>query len=205
VTTGQTDYFYFCRPFAQVRVPARAESILNWQDYELFRFDTATGTWNWQTAAAPTTQDDEEHLLSSGKMKPEQARYRLTDAGTGKPIQVHGASIQWNEFRQKFVMIALQKGGENSPSWLGEIWYAESEQITGPWGPAVKVASHPGQTYYNPLHLAFFDREAGRIIYFEGTYTREFSGTLLGTPRYDYNQLMYRLDLSDERLAPARR
>jgi hypothetical protein len=204
VSTEQADHFYFCRPFAQVRVPARAASILNWQEYEMFRFDAETGSWIWQTAAAPTTQLDEEHLLNSGKMTPEQARYRLTDAGTGKPVQVHGASIQWNEFRQKFVMIALQKGDEKSPSWLGEIWYAESEQITGPWGPAVKVASHPGQTYYNPLHLAFFDREAGRIIYFEGTYTREFSGTPVGTPRYDYNQLMYRLDLGDARLAPAR-
>ena len=42
------------------------------------------------------------------------------------------------------------------------------------------------------------------MIYFEGTYTREFSGNPVATPRYDYNQLMYRLDLADPRLERAR-
>jgi hypothetical protein len=45
------------------------------------------------------------------------------------------------------------------------------------------------------------DKENGRIIYFEGTYTTTFSGNPNPTPRYDYNQVMYRLDLSDRRLA----
>ena len=46
-----------------------------------------------------------------------------------------------------------------------------------------------------------FDQEGGRIIYFEGTYTNSFSGNPFKTPRYDYNQMMYRLDLADPRLA----
>ena len=41
------------------------------------------------------------------------------------------------------------------------------------------------------------------MIYFEGTYTHTFSGNEHRTPRYDYNQIMYRLDLADERLKPA--
>src|SRR5262249_10991329 len=36
---------------------------------------------------------------------------------------------------------------------------------------------------------------------FEGTYSHTFSGNQNPTPRYDYNQLMYRLDLADPRLA----
>ncbi len=36
---------------------------------------------------------------------------------------------------------------------------------------------------------------------FEGTYTATFSGNKDPTPRYDYNQVMYQLDLSDQRLA----
>ncbi len=36
---------------------------------------------------------------------------------------------------------------------------------------------------------------------FEGAYTATFSGNKDPTPRYDYNQVMYQLDLSDERLA----
>ena len=42
---------------------------------------------------------------------------------------------------------------------------------------------------------------AGRVIYFEGTYVNTFSGNPEKTPRYDYNQIMYKLDLADERLA----
>ena len=47
---------------------------------------------------------------------------------------------------------------------------------------------------------AFFDQEGGRYVYFEGTYTNMFSGNPCQTPRYEYNQIMYRLDLADERL-----
>ena len=45
--------------------------------------------------------------------------------------------------------------------------------------------------------------EGGRIVYFEGTYTAEFSGNPVKTPRYDYNQLLYRLDLSHPALKAA--
>ena len=37
----------------------------------------------------------------------------------------------------------------------------------------------------------------------EGTYTNTFSGNPCQTPRYEYNQIMYRVDLSDERLKEA--
>ena len=84
------------------------------------------------------------------------------------------------------------------------MWYAESTAPDGPWGKAVKVASHPRYSYYNPIHHGFLNKEGGKVIYFEGTYTLEFSGNPIAPARYDYNQLMYRLDLSDERLAPAR-
>jgi len=46
--------------------------------------------------------------------------------------------------------------------------------------------------------------ESGRYIYFEGTYSSTFEGKVEPTPRYDYNQMMYRMDLADERLAAAR-
>jgi hypothetical protein len=66
----------------------------------------------------------------------------------------------------------------------------------------VKVASHEKYSFYNPKQHPMFDQDGGRRIYFEGTYTHTFSsGPETATPRYDYNQLMYRLDLSDPRLA----
>jgi len=40
------------------------------------------------------------------------------------------------------------------------------------------------------------------VLFFEGTYTHTFSGSAENaTPRYDYNQVMYRLNLDDSRLA----
>jgi hypothetical protein len=80
------------------------------------------------------------------------------------------------------------------------MWYSESDSIVGPWTKAVKIAGHPGYSFYNPVHHTFFDRDGGRIIYFEGTYTVQFSGNSLATPHYDYNQILYRLDLADPRL-----
>jgi hypothetical protein len=85
-------------------------------------------------------------------------------------------------------------------SHLGEIWYAEADLPEGPWLYARKILTHDRYTFYNPAYHNFFDEDKGRIIYFEGTYTDSFSGAAFPTPRYNYNQIMYRLDLSDPRL-----
>ena len=47
----------------------------------------------------------------------------------------------------------------------------------------------------------FFEQEGGRLLYFEGTYCTTFSRRDDDdpTPRYDYNQVMYRLDLESVR------
>jgi hypothetical protein len=60
--------------------------------------------------------------------------------------------------------------------------------------------THGQYNFYNPTQHPFFDQEGGRVIYFEGTYSDFFSGAHAQTPRYDYNQLMYRLALDDPRL-----
>ena len=44
-----------------------------------------------------------------------------------------------------------------------------------------------------------FNKESGRIIYFEGTYTNTFTDHV-PTPRYNYNQVMYKLDLANPEL-----
>ena len=67
------------------------------------------------------------------------------------------------------------------------------------------MLTHDRQTFYNVVQHPFLDRGGGRLVHFEGTYTRDFSGNPHRTPRYDYNQMLYRLDLGDERLAAARR
>ena len=136
-------------------------------------------------------------------MKPGDARYAFLDAG-GRPVQIHGGSIAYNAFRKKWILIGVQQDPKATPSLLGEVWYAEADAPTGPWPSAVKVATHPRYSFYNPRHHPFLDEDGGRVVYFEGTYTRTFSGNPTPTPRYEYNQLMYRLDLSDERLKARR-
>jgi len=69
-----------------------------------------------------------------------------------------------------------------------------------PWVYARRVVCTTITTFYNPTQHPFFDQDGGRRIYFEGTYTASFSGAKEKTPRYDYNQIMYRLALDDSRL-----
>ena len=70
----------------------------------------------------------------------------------------------------------------------------------GPWRFARKIVSHRNYSFYNPFHHVFFDQRGGRTLFFEGTYTAAFAESAVPTPRYDYNQIMHRLDLEDPRL-----
>jgi hypothetical protein len=124
----------------------------------------------------------------------------LTSA-SGEKITIASGSIAWQPVRKKWVTVFEQKYGK--PSLLGEIWYAEADTPTGPWGRAVKIVSHNQYTFYNPLlHPELAPADANFIL-FEGTYTAEFSNGASPTPRYNYNQILYRLDLDDPALKPA--
>ncbi|MDQ2688202.1 MAG: hypothetical protein M3Y28_10080, partial [Armatimonadota bacterium] len=127
-----------------------------------------------------------------------EAPWPLQDADTGTVVQTHGGSVFWNAYRKRWVMIAGQQGG--ATSLLGELWYAEADTPEGPWVYARKVVTHDKYTFYNPTQHPFFDGDGGRLICFEGTYTDTFSGAPVPTPRYNYNQIMYRLSLDDARL-----
>lgn len=195
------DWFYFCDPFPTTRVAARLQSVLDAEAYEALAFDTTSRSWRWQKEAGPVTQESELEMIRDGLLPREQARLQLCDS-SGKNIFAHGGTTQWNAHRQRWVTVFLQKGGRES--LIGEVWYAESRELDGPRGPAVKIASHPKYSFYNVAQHPFFDQEGGRVIYFEGTYTRTFAGNPQPTPRYEYNQLLYRLDLEHPDLNVAR-
>ena len=82
-------------------------------------------------------------------------------------------------------------------SYLGEIWYAEADSPLGPWGPAIQVASHPNYSFYNPLLHPELTPPESPVLLFEGTYTEKFANRPTPTPRHDYNQVLYRLDLDE--------
>jgi hypothetical protein len=127
----------------------------------------------------------------------------LREAGNGKVVKPHSGSIAWNSFRKRWVTVFVESFGK--PSVFGELWYAEADKPTGPWGPAVKVLTHANYTFYNPRLHPEFTAADSPILLFEGTYTAEFSDHAHPTPRYNYNQMLYRLDLDDPALAPAQK
>ena len=198
----ERDYFYFTAPFCTTRVPATYEDVMIPSSYEALAWSAEAGRHVWQSTAPPITQDKERQLIGEQKLAAEKALLHVADASTGQPVELHGGSVHWNAHRGRWIMIAVQENGVESH--LGEVWYAEASEIEGPWRKAVKIASHPRYSFYNPSQRPFLDQEKGRVIYFEGTYTQTFSGNTAPVPRYEYNQLLYRLDLDDPRLAPAR-
>jgi len=122
-------------------------------------------------------------------------------SSNGETVKPHSGSIAWHPWRKKWVTVFMQTFGK--PSAFGELWYAEADVPTGPWDTAVKVLSHDNYTFYNPrLHIEFTS-EGSPHLFFEGTYTMQFANKPTPTPRYDYNQMLYRLDLSDPALKPA--
>ncbi|RYD26734.1 MAG: hypothetical protein EOP86_25510 [Verrucomicrobiaceae bacterium] len=126
----------------------------------------------------------------------------LKNAGGGSPVKVHRGGMTWSPWRKRWVTVFTQDMG--SPSAYGEIWYAEAPSPLGPWGTAVKILTHEDYTFYNPVLHPEFTPEGSPLLYFEGTYTRTFSGNPQPTPRYEYNQVLYRLDLEVDGLAAAR-
>ena len=119
----------------------------------------------------------------------------------GKPVVPHTGSIAYNEYRKRWVTVFMQSYGK--PSVFGELWYAEANSPTGPWGPAIKILSHNNYTFYNPRLHPELTAGDSPVLLFEGTYTQQFADHPLPTPRYDYNQILYRVDLDDPALAPA--
>ena len=138
-------------------------------------------------------------MIASRRISADESLLNLRDIDSGKTVQAHGGSVYWNAYRNRWVMITVESFG--STSMLGEVWYAEADTPLGPWVYARKVVTHDKYSFYNPKQHPMFDKEGGRIIFFEGTYTTTFSGNPDPTPRYDYNQIMYQLDLADPRLA----
>lgn len=193
--------------FPNLRVPANLDDMKDLARYEAFtclvpgaRFESeklpalerkpdGTLVYGWKADTDPVDDGAQSRLINSGVMKPEEAWFRLYDIVTGESVETAYASVAWNEYRSRWILIAA--------GHPGEIWYGEGDTPLGPWVYARKVVSHTRYNFYNPAHHPFFDQEGGRIIFFEGTYTESFSGDPEKTPVYDYNQIMYRLNLGD--------
>ncbi|HTL17546.1 MAG TPA: hypothetical protein VL793_09925, partial [Patescibacteria group bacterium] len=214
------EYIYFTAPYPALRVKASLDSYLDLAQYEgytclksgtrysgpnkteLDRGSDGRLVWAWKRGTPALDAKQQEELIKSGRIKREESPFRLADAATGKPVLLNNCSCFWNQYRKRYVMIASEVLGATV---LGEVWYSEADLPEGPWTRARKIITHANKKgdahdFYNPTQHPFFDQQGGRIIYLEGSYVNTFSGNPTQTPYYEYNQIMYRLDLSDPRL-----
>ncbi len=212
VNDNGSNYVYFAQPFPYTRVPATVPAYLDPAQYEAFtcleasddpqlpmvvRRQDGSPDYAWRRTGIPLSMSLTKRLIEQGKMSEDESVFLLRDRKSGKALQAHGGSLAWNAYRERWIMIVLETWGS---SLLGEIWYTEAPTPLGPWSDAVKIVSHDNYSFYNPKQHPYFDQDGGRFVYFEGTYTHTFTNNPDQTPRYDYNQIMYRLDLADPRL-----
>ena len=210
---GGTEYVWFPQPFPLVRVRADAKALGDLSQYEAWtplkegsRLDSpqidraADGAirYAWKKNTPMLGPKEEAELVKKELLRSEETLTQLRDVDSGKAVTPHSGSVYWNAYRKRWITIRCEIYGT---SMLGETWYAEADTPLGPWVYARKIVTHDKYSFYNPKQHPLFDKEGGRIIYFEGTYTYTFSGSTDPTPRYDYNQIMYKLDLADPRLA----
>lgn len=212
---GGVEYLYFGNPIPNLRVEAKLDLLDQPDRFQGYtpmvagtRFDGVNTqlerdpisnelVWAWKSNTPPLRQQEQSDLVTSGLMTRSESPYRLKDFDTGLKLIEHNGTTAWNDFRQQWIMVF---GVSFGSSFLGEIYIAEANAIEGPWVHARKIVSHDDYSFYNVAQRPFFDQDGGRIIYFEGTYTKMFSGSEIATPRYNYNQIMYRLDLSNPAL-----
>ncbi len=192
------DFIYFAAPLCHVRVTASYDALLSPTSYEALAWSDDDEKLEWQQSREPLTQAVEARLIQQRKFTASGARCQLVDAVTEKPVAIQDGSVEWSVSRKCWIMIARGVVEEASS---GDVWYAEASRVTGPWSKAVQVATHGGgMSFSSVMQHAALVQESGRFIYFEGTCFRPADPL----PRYEGNSLMYRLDLNDERLAPAR-
>lgn len=213
-TDGRQEYLYLPGPYPSVRIPANLKAMADPREWEVFtclmpgtRYSKSDAQlhrspdgrliYQWKKNTDPIGFERQKELIAAGKIKTEEGWFQLRDIATGVPVKPHAGSVFWNDYRRRWVLVVEEDRGLEDN---GEIWFAEADTPVGPWVYARKVVTHEKYTFYNPAQHPFFDQDGGRLIYFEGTYSDTFSGARQKTPRYDYNQIMYRLALDDLRL-----
>lgn len=200
-------YYYFPSEFTFYRVLPSLKAISTPAQYEAFtclkantllkdkmveRDANGNIVWGWKKNSDAIGIVQQKALIDSGLIKPEEAWIFIQDFYSGERLTVNRGSVAFNPYLNKWIFLfGVQPGA---------VWLAMADAPLGPWTYAQRIAKHD-KYFYNPVHHTFFDANKGQEIYFEGTYTQAFLPDKNFTPRYEYNQIMYKLDLADKRLA----
>jgi len=210
-------YVYLGIPFAYLRVPPF--QLANLSAYEAFT-PLLPGSnvsdpvidpngWGWKLNSVPFQQSDEAQLIAKGILPAAKAHMQTVDVTSGAPVFYSLGSVNFNAALQQYLVLSSQ----------GSTMYVSlSPSLMGPYRDAFPVAWHnsSGSSCYNPLHMPWLDEDNGRVIYFACSFTAMWSDAnnpnsqwytcLTGinarencapiVPRYEYNNLVYRLDVS---------
>ncbi|MGC4030782.1 MAG: hypothetical protein QM754_03400 [Tepidisphaeraceae bacterium] len=208
VRDGDAEYLHYPN---NVRVKATFEAASDPANYEAFtcvqpdgsldRNAAGTLRWAWRRGGRAMGPSEVADAVKQKTFKRDESPFQFVDVDTGKPIEYAGGSVAWNAYLNRWTLLFGQKFGDST---VGEIWLATANSPTGPWREAKKVATHAmpknNNDFYNPIQHEDFPNANGRYVYFEGTFVNTFSGNPWPTPYYDYNNIMYRIDLADVRM-----
>lgn len=190
------------------RTAANEASLLNpatYQTYTPFAQGSSTVLdrdaegrirYAWRTGTPILAQS---HIDAGVPAAPEERLFgHNVEPDTGhRPALAALGSGAWNPYRGRFQRIVQEAFG--ATSLIGELWWSEADTPMGPWVYARKIITHDDYSFYNPRIHPFMSKRGGRDLFVDGTYTSWLSGSE-PTPRYDYNQLLYKVELDDARL-----
>jgi len=187
-------YYYFAVPFplaVRMRVRAEWDDVIDANCYEVLtalkpkksvaqpaaRLDLGESEKPYRWVRFRELMGDDVSVKTSviESLKKETKNVHLYDIESGKKISPHNGTVYFNSYRQRWISIFVQQFGESS--FLGEVWYAEADTPVGPWAYTRKIVTHNKYSFYNPKQHTFFDKDGGRTVFFEGTYTHTFSGS----------------------------
>ena len=171
--------------------------------------------WKWRKDTSPVGDSELAALLAGSAIAPEDFLYQLKDVVTGNTILPDGGSINFNAYRNRWIMLLTQRNGDSK---RGECWYFEGDTPLGPWIYGCRILSFrrfiaagavtggvptyedTGISFYDLYHHPEFDKNAGRTIFFEGTWSLKDGNAKVPVPQYESNQVMYKLELDDSSL-----
>ncbi len=160
------DYVYYASPYPLVRVPADPDQLKTVGACEAFsclkpgtrvaqqqvdRDANGVLHYRWKPATQFVRQEQQNQLIAKQLIRTDEALLNLRDVDTGRSVIAHGGSVYWNDYRKRWVMIAVESHGTSS--LLGEIWFAEADAPLGPWMYGAKSLATTGTASIIPSNI----------------------------------------------------
>jgi len=119
--------------------------------------------WRWRKNATLPSREFEEWLACEGMLAENERLFHLATRDFDQAWTLHTASIAWNNYRERWVMMGLKVG--NKSSHLNEVYDCEAENLMGPWASRIKRDNHQQYSFYNPRLQPMLDNDGGSNIY----------------------------------------